>query len=158
MGLSYTSVTTLAVRDINPADGGPAAGFIETSGQVGASAGTAIATAILLVRLAAVEKHDATTFSAQLPASARGAFVARISHLASSPLNVSHPASSLTAKVAHVQVEVFQHAYVSSMRTTLIGPLVVAVLFMLLALAIKSPRYHRARTISESGVFNFPRA
>jgi EmrB/QacA subfamily drug resistance transporter len=166
MGLSYTSVTTLAVRDINPADGGPASGFIETSGQLGASAGSAIVGAILLVRLASAEKTEAVKFSAQLPSQARGQFVQSYSHAATSVLNVgssastsSHPASTTAAKTARAGLEVFQHAYVTAMRGTLIVPLAVAVVTMLIAIWIKSPKYvHRSRTVSESGVFSFPMA
>jgi EmrB/QacA subfamily drug resistance transporter len=165
MGLSYTSVTTLAVRNINPADGGPASGFIETSGQIGASAGSAIAGAILLVRLASAQKAEAIKFSTQLPSQARGQFVQSFSHGSASALNVgsgastpAHPASSLAAQTAHASAEVFQHAYVTAMRGALIGALAVAVLTMLITLAIKTPKYHRSRTVSESGVFSFPRA
>ena len=165
MGLSYTSVTTLAVRNINPADGGPASGFIETSGQLGASAGSAIAGAILLVGLASAEKHEAIKISAQLPAQARGQFVQSFSHGAASALNVgssasnpAHPASSTAAQIAHAGADVFQHAYVTAMRGALIGPLAVAVFTMLLAIAIKAPKYRRSKTVSESGVFSFPMA
>jgi hypothetical protein len=163
MGLSYTSVTTLAVRHINPVDGGPASGFIETSGQVGASAGSAIAGAILLVRLASAQKHEAIKISAQLPAQARDQFVKSFSHGATSALqvgsSVSKPvnsASSLAAQTAQAGHEVFQHAYVTAMRGALIAGLCVAVFTMLLTTAMKAPKYQRAKTISESGVFSFP--
>ncbi len=165
MGLSYTSVTTLAVRNINPADGGPASGFIETSGQLGASAGSAIVGAILQLRLASAQKHEAIVFSKQLPAQSRPEFVQSFSHGAVSALNPgasahtsSHTVSSTAAQIGHASAEVFQHAYVTAMKVALIGPLGVAILTMLLATAIKAPRFQRSKSVSESGVFNFPMA
>jgi hypothetical protein len=156
-------VTTLAVRNINPADGGPASGFIETSGQLGASAGSAIVGAILAVRLASAQKDEAVKFSAQLPPASRHQFVERFSHGAVSALNpggsaptTGHTASAAATQVAHASAEVFGHAYVTAMKVALIGPLGVTILTMLLATAIKAPKYQRSKSVSESGVFSFP--
>ncbi len=159
MGLSFTSLTALAVRNVSPVQAGPASGFIETAGQIGAAFGTAIVGAVLEVRLASASKQEAIHYSAQLPAKDRAPFVASFTHGAGSGLQIGKVNGSAGhGLIAQAGAEVFNHAYVTAMKTSLVGPVGVAVLSVVIAFLLKAPEYHRAKSVSESGVFSFPRS
>jgi EmrB/QacA subfamily drug resistance transporter len=165
MGLSFTSLTALAVRNISPAQAGPASGFIETAGQIGAAMGTAIVGAVLQLRLASAEKHEATRVAAHLPSEARAQFISSFSHggtslqIGQASVNLPHGVSQSTAHLlTQAGQDVFHHAYATAMKAALIGPLGVAALAVAIAFLIRTPKYHRPRGPSESGVFSFPRA
>jgi EmrB/QacA subfamily drug resistance transporter len=159
MGLAFTSLTALAVRNVSPTEAGPASGFIETAGQIGAALGTAIVGAVLELRLASAEKHEAVRVAARLPAAARSSFVDAVSHGGGSGLQIGKPSAAAAGSLAQAGQEVFQHAYVTAMKASLIGPVGVGVLMVLISLLIKTPKYRqRSKSLSESGVFSFPRA
>jgi EmrB/QacA subfamily drug resistance transporter len=167
MGLAFTSLTALAVRNISPAQAGAASGFIETAGQIGCALGTAIVGAVLQLRLVSAEKEQATRLAVQLPSSLRKEFIDSFSHVSGNALNIGSAQTTIdlsglsksTAQlVTQLSDEVFQRAYTTAMKVSLIGPVGVAALTVLITFLVRAPKYHRARTIAESGVFSFPKA
>ncbi|HEY1357683.1 MAG TPA: DHA2 family efflux MFS transporter permease subunit [Thermoleophilaceae bacterium] len=167
MGLGYTSLTALAVRNIAPAESGVASGFIETAGQAGSALGTAIIGAVLQLSLASAQEDEARRLAVKLPASVRDDFIDSYSHGAGSVLSLgagggaTQPPKGVSASVAHdwtaAGQEVFQHAYVTAMKASLIGPIGVALAAMGISLLIKPPRIRRERGVSDPSLTSFPK-
>jgi MFS family permease len=143
MGFVFAPLTTLAMRDVQPALAGAASGFLFTTRQVGQALGSAVIGSVLANRVAGELPGQAAHLASQLPPPFRGPFVAsfqRASHhpqdfgvgqahgaaLSSDP---SHPVAQRLATLSH---EVFGQAFLNAARPSLAicaGILLLAAVF-----------------------------
>jgi hypothetical protein len=118
---------------------GAASGLINTTRQIGGALGAAIVGAILQNRLAASLHSEAVARAASLPRSVRDPFVAGFANAGSNGLEVGAGQTGGSAKpppgtpaaivdqIAAIARDVFDYAFVSAMRWSMIVP--AAVLF-----------------------------
>jgi hypothetical protein len=127
IGLVYAPLTTIAMRRVPERLAGAASGVLNTMRQAGSVIGTAAVGALLQNRLVAALTAEATAWSALLPATARGPFVAGFLRAASSgaigdsttgsalKLPAGTPAS-VARELPQLAAQVFGHGYVGAMR------------------------------------------
>jgi EmrB/QacA subfamily drug resistance transporter len=147
MGCTFAPMTTVAMRNVQPAVAGAASGMINTVRQVGAVIGTAAIGALLQNRLAVSLPAAAASRAGALPPQARGhfisGFVRSAQHgAAANPgqarvkLPPGAPAS-LAGEIQHLAKEVFAAGYVTAMHATMIAPIALLVVASLSCLGIK---------------------
>jgi EmrB/QacA subfamily drug resistance transporter len=130
----FVPMITVAMGEVPPRLAGAASGLINTTRQVGGALGGAIVGAVLQNRLAASLRDEAAARAGALPERARTGFVEGFSHAGSQGLDVGAgqtgsqftPPPGTPAAVVHliarVAREVFDYAFVSAMRWSMIVP------------------------------------
>jgi MFS family permease len=133
----FVPMITVAMGEVPPRLAGAASGLINTTRQIGGALGGAIVGAVLQNRLAASLRDEAAARAGALPAQARAGFVHGFSGTGSHGLDVGAgqtgsqfkpPAGTPTAVVeliARVARDVFDYAFVSAMRWSMIVPALV---------------------------------
>jgi MFS family permease len=130
LGFVFAPMTTLAMRDVQPALAGAASGFLFTNRQVGQALGSAVIGSILANGVASELPARASRLAAQLPTPYRGQFVAgfeRASHASQSfGIGQSHtaalssdPPPAVTQQLATLSHEVFGQAFLNAARPSL---------------------------------------
>ncbi|HEX6509420.1 MAG TPA: DHA2 family efflux MFS transporter permease subunit [Chloroflexota bacterium] len=159
MGFVFAPLTTLAMRDVQPALAGSASGFLFTNRQVGQVLGSAVIGSVLANRVASELPGEAVHFASQVPASYRGQFVAgfqKASHHAqnfgvdqshSSVLSAPAP-QAVAQRLAAASHDVFGQAFLNAARPSLAICAGVLLLVALLAGGLRGGRSaHAARRI-----------
>ena len=148
MGCTFAPMATEAMRGVPPRLAGAASGVNNTLRQIGSVIGSAAVGALLQSRLATALTSEAVTRAGELPAGARVSFVAGFRDAAGGGLQVGAgqsgaaqhlPQGTPAAVVAQVQkvgAAVFEHGYVTAMRTTLVLPVTVVLLGALACLTV----------------------
>jgi EmrB/QacA subfamily drug resistance transporter len=146
-GGTFTPLTTVAMREVDPRLAGAASGVMNTTRQVGSVIGSAAVGALLENRMAVTLTAQASKQAAALPPSFRAPFVAGFRQAATSltggaptphfPPGTPH---SLVAEVTRLGALAFTDGYVPAMRQTMIMPIVVVAVAALSCLAIKQAR------------------
>jgi EmrB/QacA subfamily drug resistance transporter len=142
---------SLATRDLKPEMAGVASGILNTLQELGGVIASASVGALLQNRLATALHEQAVSYSGQLPAQFRPAFVTGFSQAASNGLqvgagqtggNVTLPPgvpAPVVQQLEHLATAVFTHAFVAAMRPTMLLPLAVILLAALSCLALQRP-------------------
>lgn len=127
MGFVFAPLTTLAMRDVQPALAGAASGFLFTNRQVGQALGSAVIGSVLANRVAAELPLQASAVAPQVPAPYRPQFVAgfvRASHTSQNfGVGQTHSASGPASVARHLAMlghDVFGQAFLSASRPSLI--------------------------------------
>ncbi|HEX8918848.1 MAG TPA: DHA2 family efflux MFS transporter permease subunit [Chloroflexota bacterium] len=143
LGFVFAPMTTLAMRDVQPALAGAASGFLFTSRQVGQAVGSAVIGSVLANGVASALPGQAARLAVQLPVAYRGKFVAgfdQASHASQSfgisqrhtTALASDPPPAVTQHLATLSHEVFGQAFLNAARPSLVicaGILLLAALF-----------------------------
>jgi MFS family permease len=118
VGCIFPPMTTVAMRNVNPAMAGAASGVFNTTRQIGTVIGAAGVGALLQNRLAAGLTSQARLRTASLPAQAREKLIAGFQAAAKGGLQVGsgHRTTGLAG-------EIFTHGYLSAMRPTMLVPM-----------------------------------
>jgi MFS family permease len=129
MGFIFAPLTTLAMRDIQPAMAGAASGFLFTNRQVGQALGSAVVGSFLANRVASGLPGQAARLASQAPASMRAHFVITFDHASHQPQNFgASPAHAALASDAPQTVaqqmtvlshEVLGQAFVNAARPSI---------------------------------------
>jgi MFS family permease len=148
LGCLFAPMTTVAMRDIQPAIAGAASGMLNTTRQVGAVIGTAAVGALLQNRLVAELTSQAQTRTAALPAPVRAGLIRGFQQSARSGAGVGAgqggsvkpprglPAD-LVSRIEQIAHAIFTNGYVAAMRPTMAMPIVVLFVGALSCLLIK---------------------
>ena len=127
MGFVFAPMTTLAMRDVQPALAGAASGLLFTDRQVGQALGSAVIGSVLANRVASELPARAAQLAYQLPPAARGAFVARFQRASHGAQNfgarqsgVADPPHSAAHHLAALSHEVFAQAFLNAARPSLV--------------------------------------
>jgi EmrB/QacA subfamily drug resistance transporter len=158
MGCTFAPMTTVAMRDIQPAMAGAASGMLNTVRQVGAVIGTAAVGALLQNRLATTLPSEASNRASALPPPIRAHIVAGFQQAARSGTTVSSGQSAkpkvpfATPTLLH-QIEQIAHAiyafgFVDAMRTTMSLTIIVLVIGAISCLGIQ--RHTRVPEVAQS--------
>jgi hypothetical protein len=147
MGATYTPLTTIAMREVEPRLAGAASGVLSATRQVGSVTGTAVVGALLQNRLVAALASEATARSRVLPAQVRAPFVNGFRQAAASGLaggsslpTVKAPPGtppSLATEFHRLGAEVFTSGYIHAMRWTMVMPVAVLGLAVVSCLGIR---------------------
>jgi EmrB/QacA subfamily drug resistance transporter len=143
MGFVFAPLTTLAMRDVQPALAGAASGFMFTNRQVGQALGGAVIGSVLANRVATELPDRATHLASQLPAPFRDRFVAGFERASHQSQNFgigqthgagisSDPSPVVTQQLAILSHDVFGQAFLNAARPSLAicaGVLVLAAVF-----------------------------
>jgi len=160
MGCMFAPMATEAMRAVPLPLAGAASGVNNTVRQIGSVVGSAAVGALLQSRLAGALGSEAARRSGELPAAARAPFVAGFRDAARGGLQVGAGQSgaapqlprglpeAVVEQVQKLGAQVFDHGYLTAMRTTMILPVTVALLGVLLCLAA---RRHRSTSIEPIG-------
>jgi EmrB/QacA subfamily drug resistance transporter len=130
MGFVFAPMTTLAMRDVQPALAGAASGFLFTNRQVGQALGSAVIGSVLANRVASELPIQAAHLASRVPVSYRGRFVAgfeRASHesqnfgvsQAHGAVFSSDPAHTVAQQLSTLSHEVFGQAFLNAARPSL---------------------------------------
>jgi MFS family permease len=139
MGLAgiFVPMITVAMGEVPPRLAGAASGLINTTRQVGGALGGAIVGAVLQNRLASSLHDEAVARAHAVPAQARDRFVAGFANAGSQGLDVgagqtggqfkAPPGTpeSIVQQIADVARQVFEHAFLTAMRWSIIIPALV---------------------------------
>jgi EmrB/QacA subfamily drug resistance transporter len=135
IGGTFTPLTTMAMRDVEPRLAGAASGVLNTARQVGSVTGTTVVGALLQNRLVAALTSAAAVRSRVLPSQVRTPFVNGFRQAASSglaggsgSLAVKAPpgtSPSVAAEFQRLGTEVFTSGYIDAMRWTMVLPIAV---------------------------------
>jgi hypothetical protein len=137
MGGVFAPMATEAMRGVPPRMAGAASGVNNTIRQIGSVIGSAVTGAILQNRLAAALPDEAAKRAGQLPAQARGQFVAGFRNAGQGGLEVGAGQTGagqklpqgIPAQVAdqihRVAANVFTHGFVHAMKPTMTLPLLI---------------------------------
>ena len=143
MGFVFAPLTTLAMRDVQPALAGAASGFLFTNRQVGQALGSAVIGSVLANRVASELPEQAVHFASQVPTLYRGRFVAGFQQASHESQNfgasqvhgtalVSHPPHAVAQHLAAASHDVFGQAFLNAARPSLAicaGVLLLSALF-----------------------------
>ncbi|MBO0776843.1 MAG: DHA2 family efflux MFS transporter permease subunit, partial [Actinobacteria bacterium] len=151
MGCTFAPMTTIAMRDIQPAVAGAASGLLNTTRQVGAVIGTAAVGALLQNRLVSSLTSEAATRTAGLPAPVRAALIRGFQQSARSgagegagqggSVKLPHDLpAELAARIGQIAHEVFTHGFVDAMRPTMLMPIVLLAVGAASCLLVKRTR------------------
>ena len=130
MGFVFAPMTTLAMRDVQPALAGAASGFLFTNRQVGQAVGSAVIGSVLANRVASELPVQAAHFASRLPASYRGRFVAGFERASHESQNFgvgqahgaalsSDPPHTVAQQLGTLSHEVFGQAFLNAARPSL---------------------------------------
>jgi len=134
-GLMIAPIMTVAMHRIEPVMAGAASGMLNTSRQLGAAVGAAVAGAVMQNQLLTAMHNRALTDSTQLPVGFRQQFVNGVSSAASNGFEVGRGQSGgiqlpagLPPQTLHLLQQlvrdVFVNGYVTAMRPTLVVPVI----------------------------------
>ena len=135
----FVPMITVAMGEVPPRLAGAASGLINTTRQIGGALGGAIVGAILQTRLAASLHDEAVARAGGVPEQARDGFVRGFSDASRNGLDVgagqtggqvkapAGPPEAVIHQIAAIAKDVFDYAFVSAMRWSMIVP--AAVLF-----------------------------
>jgi hypothetical protein len=147
MGMTFTPLTTVAMRNIEPRMAGSASAVLNTTRQVGQAVGSAIVGALLQNRLAITLHDQAVSHAAALPAAFRDQFIAAFSSVASSGFQIGTGQNGATLpaglppavaqQLTSLAHDVFVSGYIDALKQTLVLPIVVLALTAFSALLIK---------------------
>ena len=149
LGFTWVPVFSLATRDLKPELAGVASGLVSTIQELGGVIAGAAIGALLQNRLATALHDQAQHYAAQLPAQARGPFVASFQDAAKTGLEVGRgqtggtlhlPAglpSQVVAQIEHLATAVFTHGFVDAMRPTLVVPVALVLLAAAFTFAVR---------------------
>jgi MFS family permease len=143
MGFVFAPLTTVAMRDVQPALAGAASGFLFTNRQVGQALGSAVVGSVLANRVAAELPAQAASVAGQVPAPYRRQFLAGFDRASHSSQNfgvgqthgavlTSDPAGTVARQIAALSHEVFGQAFLNAARPSLVicaGVLALAAAF-----------------------------
>jgi EmrB/QacA subfamily drug resistance transporter len=130
----FVPMITVAMGEVPPRLAGAASGLINTTRQVGGALGGAIVGAVLQNRLATSLRDEAVARAGALPAQAREGFVRGFSNASSQGLDVGAGQTgsrftppegtpeAVVRLIARVARDVFDYAFVSAMRWSMIVP------------------------------------
>jgi EmrB/QacA subfamily drug resistance transporter len=131
----FVPMFTMAMGQVPPQLAGAASGLLNTTRQLGGAVGGALVGAVLQNRLAASLHDEAVKRAGAVPAQARAGFVDGFSHAGSSGLEVGAGQTGgkvpqglpeeVARRVAAVARDVFDFAFVSAMRWSLVLPALV---------------------------------
>jgi EmrB/QacA subfamily drug resistance transporter len=147
IGCIFPPMTTVAMRNVNPAMAGAASGVFNTTRQLGTVIGTAGVGALLQNRLVAGLTSQARLRTAGLPPQAREKLIAGFQSAAKGGLQVGsgHRTTGLAG-------EIFTHGFVSAMRPTMLVPILfIAAGALSCALIKRQPRTSGADAAAELG-------
>ena len=149
MGFVFAPLTTLAMRDIQPALAGAASGVLFTARQVGQALGSAVIGSVLANRVAGELPEQAVRFAPQVPAPLRGRFLAgfqRASHDSQNfGVGQAHgtsvsPHTAAAQHLATLSHDVFGQAFLNAARPSLAICGGVLLLAALLAVGLRGGR------------------
>jgi EmrB/QacA subfamily drug resistance transporter len=150
IGCTFAPMQTIATRNVQPRMAGAAAGVLNAVRQFGAVLASAVTLAVLQNRLAAAMASQAAARAAQIPARARGPFVAAFRHASANGIQVGAgqngaartvPQGSppqVVRRIAEAGHQVFAHGFIDAMRPTLAIPIGAMLVGVLLCLAISN--------------------
>lgn len=150
LGFTWTPIFSIATRNLKPQLAGVASGVLSTIQELGGVVASASVGAVLQDRLAASLHTRALHAAGQLPAQARGPFVAGFSHASSSGFQVGrgqsgsnldlppHIPASAVQQIASVAHAVFTHAFVDAMKPALLMPIAIVALAVVGCFAVRS--------------------
>ena len=150
MAFVWTSVFSLATRDLPPHLAGVASGVINTIQELGGVIASAAVGALLQNRLATALHDQAVRYSAQLPPAFRGQFVDGFGRAARAGFEVgrgqtggslSLPAgvpASTAHTVQQLAHDVFTNAFVDAMRPAMALPILVLLCAAVACLALRA--------------------
>ena len=147
MGCTFAPMTTIAMRNVQPAVAGAASGMINTVRQVGGVIGTAAVGALLQNRLSVALPAAAAKRTGSLPPQARSHFISGFS-MSAQHGSAANPGqgrvklppgapASLASEIHKLAGEVFSAGYVTAMHATMIAPIALLVVASLSCLGIK---------------------
>jgi EmrB/QacA subfamily drug resistance transporter len=150
LGLTFAPLQTVAMRNIQPQMAGAAAGFINTTRQLGGVVGSAAVGALLQAQLVHQLTKHARENAGSLPPQFRDQFVAGFQHAGGGSLEVGAgqspvqlppglPAQAREA-LSRAAETTFHQGFTDAMKVTLILPVAVLVAAALSCLFIKSHR------------------
>jgi EmrB/QacA subfamily drug resistance transporter len=155
----FVPMITMAMGQVPPQLAGAASGLLNTTRQLGGAVGGALVGAVLQNRLAASLHDEAVARAGEVPAQARPGFVDGFSDAAGGGLEVgagqtgAKPPAGLPEEVARrvaaVAREVFDFAFVSAMRWSLIVPAVIMLAAAVACFALRQPPHTRAEPAAE---------
>lgn len=130
MGFVFAPLTTLAMRDVQPALAGAASGFLFTNRQVGQAVGSAVIGSVLANRAASELPGQAARLASQVPAPWRGQFVAGFQRASHNSQNFGighgrgtvlspHASAATTQHLALLSHDVFGQAFLNAARPSL---------------------------------------
>jgi EmrB/QacA subfamily drug resistance transporter len=130
MGFVFAPLTTLAMRDVQPALAGAASGFLFTNRQVGQALGSAVIGSVLANRAASELPGQAARLASQVPAPFRGRFVAGFQRASHDSQNFGvgaghgsaiapHASAATTQHLAILSHDVFGQAFLNAARPSL---------------------------------------
>lgn len=140
IGGVFAPMATEAMRGVDPRMAGAASGVNNTSRQIGSVVGSAAMGAILQNRLAASLQHEAANRAGQLPAQARGPFVAGFTKAAKGGMEIGAGRTGasqnlpqtlpkeVAGQITKAAEAVFGHGYVTAMKPTMALPIGVVLL------------------------------
>jgi EmrB/QacA subfamily drug resistance transporter len=140
VGGVFAPMSTEAMRGVAPRMAGAAAGVNNTVRQIGSVVGSAVTGALLQNRLAAALPEEAAKRAGEVPAQARGQFVAGFRNAARGGLEVGagqtgaaqRPPQGVPRQVAdqinRVAGDVFGHGFVHAVKPTVALPLLIVLL------------------------------
>jgi EmrB/QacA subfamily drug resistance transporter len=151
MGAIFAPLATMAMQAAPQQLAGAASGVTNTSRQLGGTFGGAVSGAVLATSLASDTRAGAIAAARQLPAAARGPFVAGFAQAAKAGLQVGRgeagaklPPRTPAALVPHLRLliqDVFARSYIDAMHTALALPVAVLLVGALACLLLRgAPR------------------
>ena len=145
----FVPMITMAMGRVPPPLAGAASGLLNTTRQLGGAIGGALVGAVLQNRLAIALRDEASARAAEVPAQARAGFVHGFDSAASGGLEVgagqtgARPPAGLpeeiAQRVATVAHEVFDYAFVSAMRWSLVVPAAIMLAAAVGCFALRQP-------------------
>ncbi len=145
----FVPMITIAMGRVPPPLAGAASGLLNTTRQLGGAIGGALVGAVLQKGLAIALRDEAATRAAEVPAQARAGFVRGFDSAGSGGLEVgagqtgAKPPSGLPEEIAHrvatVAREVFDFAFVSAMRWSLVVPAAIMLGAAATCFALRQP-------------------
>jgi hypothetical protein len=164
MGFVFAPLTTLAMRDVQPALAGAASGFLFTNRQVGQALGSAVIGSVLANRAASELPGQAARLASQVPAPFRSRFVAGFQRASHDSQNFGvgqghgsaispHASAATTQRLAILSHDVFGQAFLNAARPSLAICGGVLLLAAVLATGLRGGRTaHAARRADASAL------
>jgi hypothetical protein len=153
LGLTWTPLYNVAMRDIEPRVAGVAAGVFSTIQEMGGVIAGAAVGALLQNRLAVAIQEEAIQRADQLPPEYRDRFVDGFRQATEGGLEVGANGAGgrvgatpgvptqAAQQLQQLAEDVFKHGFVDAMHPTLILPIAVALLAAMSCLAIRRRKY-----------------
>jgi hypothetical protein len=155
----FVPMITIAMGRVPPQLAGAASGLLNTTRQLGGAIGGALVGAVLQNRLAVSLRDEAVTRAGELPAQARPGFVHGFGTAGSGGLEVgagqtgAKPPAGLPEEIAHrvaiVAREVFDFAFVSAMKWSLVVPAAIMLAAALTCFALRQPPRREVETAAQ---------